>query len=411
MTYELYQMLEVSPQASADEIKRAYFRLVRKYSPEKDPEKFKQIRGAYNTLYDAQTRQNYDSQQKYGNQIPDLINQAEEKMNQEEWSSAISLLKVVLGLAPAADTARNLLGLCYIHLENWDFAVKVYRALTKTNPEVAIYWSNFGHVYKQHAESLNKENNFYLIQENLQKARECFQQAIRLESFNSEYYLEIARTYFEEKNYIEAIAWAELAISADSKADVYDFDALFFICRAYLFNGESYKIKEIEQRMISLLPDTEEIKLYAANRFASTGLEVAKVGAKYADINLLTAAIHFLEVAKNFAPNDLDIKEICERVEEMLTPLKEYELIKQDNRLLEGFQRLVAFCLADYFGLHNSDQERKSDLDDIIATIFTATPTNILDSVIRIQSQYPVIHGLNQDLFHQIKQTSEIYLE
>ncbi len=403
MAYELYQMLEVLPQASADEIKRAYFRLVRKYSPEKEPEKFKQIRGAYNTLCDPKQRQNYDSLQQYGDQIPDLINLAEEKMHQEEWSSAIPLLQRVLMLAPAADGARNLLGLCYIHLENWDFAVKVYRALTKTNPEVPIYWSNFGHVYKQQAESLHDEDASHNAQL-YQNARECFQRAIKLESFNCEHYLEIARTYLEERNYSEAIAWAERAINADGKADVSNFDALFFICRVHLYSGESHKIEKTAQRIASLLPDSEEAQQYAANRFAGMGLEIARVGAKFADVGLLTAAVQLLEIARNFAPSNSDIRETCERVEEMLAPLNEYEILKQDVLIIEGFQKLAAFCLADYFSLHDSDQERKSYLDEIIAEIFAATTTSILDSVRRIKSHYPATYGLNPDLFNRIEQ-------
>ncbi|PLZ90693.1 hypothetical protein CEN44_10290 [Fischerella muscicola CCMEE 5323] len=47
MANEFYQLLELSPQATPSEIKRNYCRLVRKYSPEKDPERFKLIREAY----------------------------------------------------------------------------------------------------------------------------------------------------------------------------------------------------------------------------------------------------------------------------------------------------------------------------------------------------------------------------
>ena len=83
MVYELYHILGISSQASADEIKRAYFQLVRKYSPEKDPERFQQIRIAYNTLFDSKARENYDAMQKYGDQVKDLILQAQNKMQVE----------------------------------------------------------------------------------------------------------------------------------------------------------------------------------------------------------------------------------------------------------------------------------------------------------------------------------------
>ncbi len=42
-----YRVLGVSRGASADEVRQAYFRLVREHPPERDPEEFKRIREAY----------------------------------------------------------------------------------------------------------------------------------------------------------------------------------------------------------------------------------------------------------------------------------------------------------------------------------------------------------------------------
>ncbi|MGH8002542.1 MAG: J domain-containing protein, partial [Brasilonema sp.] len=277
MAYELYHILEISSGASADEIKQAYFQLVRKYSPEKDPERFQQIRIAYNTLCDSIARENYDVMQKYGDQVEDLIDQAEKKMQQEEWANAIPVLKQVLVLAPRIDVARDLLGLCYIHTENWDFAVKIYKTLTKTNPDVALYWNNLGCAYKLQAQCLN-DGDFNKIQF-YKNARECFEQAVKLESFNSAPYLDIAETFLDQRNHSQALVWAERAIGADGKADYSDFEALFFICRIHFYSDELEKIEVIEKRIISLLPKNSDIRQYAASRFANMGIEVAKLAA------------------------------------------------------------------------------------------------------------------------------------
>ena len=47
-----YEALELSPGAPPEEVKRAYFRLLRQYSPETHPEEFKRIRQAYDVLKD-----------------------------------------------------------------------------------------------------------------------------------------------------------------------------------------------------------------------------------------------------------------------------------------------------------------------------------------------------------------------
>jgi curved DNA-binding protein len=65
MAKSLYETLEVSDNASADEIKKAYRKLAKKYHPDvnKTPEaeeKFKEINAAYEVLSDAQKKAQYD---------------------------------------------------------------------------------------------------------------------------------------------------------------------------------------------------------------------------------------------------------------------------------------------------------------------------------------------------------------
>ncbi len=71
MSKSLYETLGISEGASADEIKKAYRKLARKYHPDinKDPEaqdKFKEINAAYEVLSDSEKKTQYDQ---FGDQM------------------------------------------------------------------------------------------------------------------------------------------------------------------------------------------------------------------------------------------------------------------------------------------------------------------------------------------------------
>lgn len=53
---DAYAVLDLPRTATAEEIKRAYFQNVRRFPPEQEPEKFQQIRRAYELLRDPKQR-------------------------------------------------------------------------------------------------------------------------------------------------------------------------------------------------------------------------------------------------------------------------------------------------------------------------------------------------------------------
>lgn len=50
MSDDPYGVLGLDRSADADDVRRAYLRLIRIHTPESDPERFKQVRSAYETL-------------------------------------------------------------------------------------------------------------------------------------------------------------------------------------------------------------------------------------------------------------------------------------------------------------------------------------------------------------------------
>jgi curved DNA-binding protein CbpA len=54
-----YQILELPPDSDDEAIRRRYLELVRRFTPERHPEKFAAIRAAYESLRDLDTRLRY----------------------------------------------------------------------------------------------------------------------------------------------------------------------------------------------------------------------------------------------------------------------------------------------------------------------------------------------------------------
>lgn len=51
-----YKLLGIEPDADERQLKAGYFRTIRRYSPEEDPEMFKRVRQAYELLQNPKKR-------------------------------------------------------------------------------------------------------------------------------------------------------------------------------------------------------------------------------------------------------------------------------------------------------------------------------------------------------------------
>ncbi|MEH2335958.1 J domain-containing protein [Nostoc sp.] len=408
MAYELYQTLNIPTLAPTEEIRRSYYRLVRKHSPEKDPERFKLIREAYETLSDPKAKQNYDSLQQHGGEIIVLLSQAEVRMQEENWTEAIRLLKHILVLSPSADAIRNRLGLCYIHNHQWNQAIKTYQSLTESTPDVALYWSNCGYAYKEKAESLSENDT--RRSELYQGARRCFQKSIDLESFNSQPFIVISQTFLAEENYSQALNWAEKAVGADGKVDFQDFDALFLICIIHLRDDQLEQVASTAERIISCLPADEDVRNYVAAKFAIIGTELIQLGAKHINLNILKAALTFMEAAKRFSPGNTEIAKIHKDILEVVGAFNQYDVLKDDYQIIHGLKRLAAFSIINLLGAEDSDYERDKNFQSILEEISNSRDTEVIASAQRIKSKYPAIYLLNSEFFaHLEKPAMEIY--
>ncbi|WP_127585393.1 DnaJ domain-containing protein [Paenibacillus koleovorans] len=114
MLENYYKILELRANAPQDAIKKKYIELIKKHTPESDPEKFQEIRRAFEALRDPAKRREYDMLRKYGDSVHKLYKEAMSLVERERWSEAEQLLERALVLSPSSSALH--LGLAHIYI-------------------------------------------------------------------------------------------------------------------------------------------------------------------------------------------------------------------------------------------------------------------------------------------------------
>ena len=143
----LYEQLGVEQTATNEEIKRAYFRLVRQFSPEKNPDAFMRIRKAYEELSDSDARMEYDATLSDFGNIPGeaatAIMEAERLAGKGLNADAITLLERTLKVysegSAASCAVQYALGLIFLGIGKSGKAVTIAEKLVSYDFENTKY--------------------------------------------------------------------------------------------------------------------------------------------------------------------------------------------------------------------------------------------------------------------------------
>ena len=137
----LYEQLGMEQTASQQEIKRAYFRLVREFTPEKYPKEFMQIRQAYETLSDPAQRTAYDAILArftgISKEVTAVIIEAERLGEKGLWADAVDLLEQ--SQYSAKCHMQSALCSLYLELGKSGKATKIAEKLAADHPDNADY--------------------------------------------------------------------------------------------------------------------------------------------------------------------------------------------------------------------------------------------------------------------------------
>lgn len=126
-----FKILEVNPDAEPQDIKKAYFRLIRKNSPDKEPQKFQELREAYEYLQNEKNRKLLKKVYDLPSPFREVYQCAMDFENREEIGKAIAVCKEGLKIEPGHRELNVYLAELYLKNEETGKAVKLLESLLK----------------------------------------------------------------------------------------------------------------------------------------------------------------------------------------------------------------------------------------------------------------------------------------
>jgi tetratricopeptide (TPR) repeat protein len=239
----LYEVLGVAETATPEEIKKAYFRLVRKFRPEDYPEDFNRFTEAHKLLSDPRQRKEYDLMHRYGEQINALMNQALEAM-EDDPTFAIKLCKQAVVIAPELPMPRRLLVRAFMSAREFVHAETEIRRLLVLSPEDTLL-----------AFSLSR--CLWLQDKNAEAEQEA-QRLLSRAPEDVDIYFLLSRIYRDLDEPQQAVEILEQAILINDVEDIGDRAALLELLKIHVAELNATETAKTAQRIRNIIPAGDE---------------------------------------------------------------------------------------------------------------------------------------------------------
>ncbi|MBQ9012671.1 MAG: DnaJ domain-containing protein [Bacilli bacterium] len=375
----LYDILEINKNATQKEIKEAYVKLLRKYPPEQNKEKFQKIREAYEILSNEKSRNEYDVFLEYGDEIIEIEKIADKYLDQGKFKKAIMQYKKILVINPDLNFAKNKLGLALAYDNQLDKALEQFLELIGSDEENPVYNSNIAYVY------LKKEE--YL------KAEKYFLRAHELDPINDNIINNLVDIYITQKKYKKAIILLESCIGKYKDDNFRDFTYYLEMITVYIFENNKDMIESVIEKIIDIVPNDDNIKDYVSK-------ELGKVAYKLYEAKLYEFSQLIASKAKEIGNEEL-IEPIYMAAEKEININREYKLMMDDVYITNGLKRLISLWVADNI----TELERKKYFNDIMNQIGNEDLDKLYIALNRLKSSYKALYKLNSNAIDKLQES------
>ena len=368
-----YEILNISKNASQEEIRSGYKKMLRKYPPEKEQEKYKEIREAYDTLKDEKSRKNYEAYFYHEKDIKTLEDKYTEHMKARNYEEAEKILKKILIISPEIAHIKDKLGEIYFLKENYNKSIEIYKELIKEYPKNIDYLIKLGANYDE-IKKYKSSRMYYLT-------------AYALDDSNPNAISGVMDSYISENRILEAINFLNKDIEKDNKLDFEDFFALSKLLECYIIKNDMSDLKRTLEDIKKIAPEDEESKSFIS-------WKLGKLAAELYDMGIYEETKETLEICLKLTP-DVDI---------ILELYKNVDLFVEANKLMndDNIYGPSKIPIYNYFFGGKLDEETKNE---IFQKLEERLKTSIgkeyfKGGVQKIKERYPMLY--NEPVINEI---------
>ncbi|HEY5583513.1 MAG TPA: DnaJ domain-containing protein [Ruminiclostridium sp.] len=376
-----YGVLEIEATALKTEIKRAYFKSVRKFQPERYPKEFMEIREAYETLYDESRRSQYDNMVNMPAIVSSYYEAALAELQQDNPTKSIKLLEKVTKVYPCFSIINALLGDAYIANENTGKAIKIFEKLVEQEPKNSAFAGKLANSYFErgwHNKAIDKYNF-----------------ALKLDEDNISLWLALISCYMQEHDLMSANKIIHLGLQTSIKND-WDGTELYFNALHIDLILEDLKTAKKHMTKLQALANKDDISRSNVAWFLAHLSEIARSIGRNDFYKI------FIALATKILPEDVDLTEFKEKEDKEAEIDILFEQLDNDD----NFDELLYDAL-DFFNVRCEDPE----CGECVTTrlnyeIGLATEMkSIKPQLIKLKREYPKLYDLNSSLFDEILAT------
>ncbi|MBU3072510.1 tetratricopeptide repeat protein [Clostridium estertheticum] len=382
---DYYEILELTTLASNEDIKRAYFKSVRKYPPDRFEVEFMNIRKAYEILSNEKTRKQYDSINNLDSDVKENYSLARTYMEGEELNKAIKILQKMQKEDSKSLIVKVLLAEVYLKNSNSGKALTVYEELTLEEPENSAFAGYLANAY------LNRGWH--------KKAILAYNKAIELDSDNISLWLGLSEAYVESNEYFNARNVLEKALEVVT--DIKDNTTIYLELITIDMNFEMFSsIHKPIDKLAELAINNDEIK----ENITSTLSELASY---LMQMEKMEDAKKIIEKAAKILPEDEDVLRIKNEIENYMIYIDDFNKLKENKKVNHEVVSLISFNVLPNNELGMHDEEEKEAMNYFQEYTVLYNYDIYKSSIKKLEKDYPHLYALKVEFFNKLTNNIE----